>query len=80
MKLVVYALTLLLWVLVSIQIGIAQSGIISTYAGPTLPTNGMPAATQVVDSAMGVIADGVWDSISQAKVKIESTESPRRVC
>ena len=38
--------------------GFAQSGIISTYAGPALPVNGALATTQAIDYPVSVAPDG----------------------
>jgi sugar lactone lactonase YvrE len=40
------------------SIGIAQSGIITTYAGPQLPVNGTQAITQAIDHPTSVASDG----------------------
>src|SRR5215469_2004330 len=50
----------------------AQSGIISTYAGPQLPVNGALATTQAIDQPGSVVPDGAGgfyvSSISQNRV------------
>jgi sugar lactone lactonase YvrE len=38
--------------------GLAQSGIITTYAGPSLPVNGRQAITQAIDGPFSVALDG----------------------
>ncbi len=38
--------------------GLAQSGIITTYAGPGLPANGAQATSQAIDAPEGIVADG----------------------
>ena len=40
------------------SIGLAQSGIITTYAGPALPINGTQATTQSIDSPASITSDG----------------------
>jgi sugar lactone lactonase YvrE len=40
------------------SMGLAQSGIITTYAGPALPVNGSTAASQAIDAPMSVAPDG----------------------
>ena len=39
-------------------IGFAQSGIITTYAGPGLPTNGLLASGQAIGAPSSIAADG----------------------
>jgi sugar lactone lactonase YvrE len=51
------ALVLFSWLALSL-IGFAQSGIITTYAGPALPVNGALATTQAIDYPMSVAPDG----------------------
>ena len=58
MKPVALVLTFLSCLMVPIRAGFAQSGIITTYVGPALPSDGAAANTQVVDSPMAVIGDG----------------------
>jgi sugar lactone lactonase YvrE len=47
-----------LWLSVASQIGLAQTGIISTYAGHPLPVNGALATTQAIVSPKAIALDG----------------------
>jgi trimeric autotransporter adhesin len=47
-----------LFLVLSIPIGFAQSGIITTYVGPQLPVNGELAASQAIDFPASVAPDG----------------------
>jgi hypothetical protein len=47
-----------LFLILSIPIGFAQSGIITTYVGPQLPVNGELAINQGIDFPASVIPDG----------------------
>jgi trimeric autotransporter adhesin len=49
---------LVLLLALSIQIGFAQSGIITTYVGPQLPVNGQLAVNMAIDSPKFVAPDG----------------------
>jgi hypothetical protein len=54
-----YRLGLVLLVFAHFNSGsFAQSGIISTYAGPGLPANGAQATTQALDIGLSVVPDG----------------------
>jgi len=59
MKPAIQFLTFLLCFIFPVHAVLAQSGIITTYVGPALPSDGAAANTQVVDSVFSVIGDGV---------------------
>jgi hypothetical protein len=50
--------SLFIFFALSISVGFAQSGIITTYVGPSLPVNGALATTQAVDFPGAVAPDG----------------------
>jgi trimeric autotransporter adhesin len=53
-----YSAFAVLFFVLSISMGFAQSGIITTYAGPPLPVNGESAITQAIDFPGAAVPDG----------------------
>ena len=49
--------TTVLFLLTSLS-GMAQVRIMSTYAGPPMPVEGVPAVAQAIDRPYGVVSDG----------------------
>jgi sugar lactone lactonase YvrE len=64
-----------------ISMGIAQSGIITTYVGPGLPVNGELAVNQAIDNPYSIAPDkaGGFFAISQAQNRVYRVEANGKI-